>query len=121
MAFSKLQKKALEVFVTSAEDQVYAIRHTVPPEVFGAFGSYFSRNPLDFRVHLLKAIEEGLDGEVGVSDDSLNRLAEGDFWDPSLAIEQGLGKAQDFFKRGTASIRIKVLQTPCGFRWWGQM
>ena len=53
MVFTDEEKKMLEMYVTSAEDPIYAVRNTVPPEIFGAFGSYFSRNPKDFRDHIL--------------------------------------------------------------------
>ncbi len=100
MAFSDLEKRALEVFVTSADAQIYAIRHTVPPEVFGAFGSYFSRNPKDFREHLLKAIKGQIEEqETEVSDESLRWLANREFIEPSQAIERGLAKSQDFFRK----------------------
>ena len=36
--FSELERMALEVFVTSSIDQIYACRADMPPEVFGAFG-----------------------------------------------------------------------------------
>lgn len=59
-----VRKRVLEsAFVTSATDPIYALRHNVPPEVFGAFGSYFSRNPEDVRSHLWKAITGQLEGE----------------------------------------------------------
>jgi len=99
MKFTKVQKKVLEVFVTSADDRIYGVKNTVPNEVFGAFGSYFSRNPEDFRVHLLKAIEQGIEEGEGVASNNFKRLVDGKFWNPSMAIEQGLGKAQSFFKR----------------------
>jgi predicted NUDIX family phosphoesterase/thymidylate synthase ThyX len=98
--FSDLDKSVLDVFVTSAEDPIYAIRSDVPPEVFGAFGSYFSRNPKDFRVHMLDAIKGQIDeGAMGFNDDSLKWLAEKDFRAPSEAIQKGIAKSQDFFKK----------------------
>jgi len=67
--FTDLEKKVLEVFVTSADDKIYAINSNVPPEVFGAFGSYFSRNPKDFREHLLDAIKGQIDSEETKADE----------------------------------------------------
>jgi len=106
MVFSDLEKRALEVFVTSADSQIYAIKHTIPPEVFGAFGSYFSRNPKDFRDHLLDAIK-GTISEEGMSEDRDESLSEEDAlrWitekakDPSLATEYGLKKSRVFFRK----------------------
>ncbi|GEM_PF-6340334 len=100
--FSELEKKALEVFVTSADDPIYAIRNTVPIEVFGAFGSYFSRNPKDFREHLLDSLYGRVPGEEvdkSSREGVLQDLAEGKYVDPSQALVSGLAKAQDFFKR----------------------
>lgn len=100
MGFTELEKRALEVFVTSAEDPIYAVRHTLPPEVFGAFGSYFSRNPKDFREHLIDAILGQIEEErTNVSQEGLKWLADRDFREPSEAIEKGLAKSQDFFRR----------------------
>lgn len=108
MVFSDLEKEALEVFVTSAEDSIYAIRHTIPPEVFGAFGSYFSRNPKDFRVHLLNAIYgqidegKGLEVEYGkeyTKEGILNWILEHKDDDATAAIEIGLRKSRDFYKK----------------------
>src|SRR3989338_1968788 len=107
MVFSELEKRALEVFVTSADSQIYAVKHTVPPEVFGAFGSYFSRNPKDFREHLLDAIKGTIDEGKGLFDEKGNPLSSQEAlrWiaeksnDPALAIKTGLAKAQDFFKK----------------------
>lgn len=99
--FSELEKKALEPFVTSAEDSIYAIRHNIPPEVFGAFGSFFSRNPKDFREHLLDAIlgrikgfEEDVDAQK-----ILQSLANKELREPSEAIKSGLAKSQEFFRQ----------------------
>jgi len=72
-----VKNKVLEAaFVTSATDPIYALRHNVPPEVFGAFGSYFSRNPEDLRNHLWKAITGQLEEETtDVAEGMLDWLA----------------------------------------------
>lgn len=94
------KKKILEVFVTSASDQIYAVRHNVPPEMFGAFGSYFSRNPRDFREHLWDAITGQVEEEqTEINPNSLDWLASGNFNEPFNAIKNGIAKSQDFFKK----------------------
>lgn len=96
---SDIEKNALELFVTSADDQIYAIRAEAPPEVFGAFGSYFSRNPKDFRLHLLDAISGKVRGqETDIGNNNLQRLASGEFKSPAEAIRAGLLSSQKFFK-----------------------
>ena len=99
MGFSDFDKKILEVFVTSATDPVYAIKSNVPPEVFGAFGSFFSRNPKDIRYHLLDAIHGNIRGfEEEVQQSDLEWLIKGDFREPFEAISSGVAKSQDFYK-----------------------
>ncbi len=98
--FNDYEKKILEVFVTSATDHIYAIKSTVPPEVFGAFGSYFSRNPKDFRQNLLDAVAGSIEGEETEGWSERNRrLAHGDYWEPSEALKSGIAKSQDFFRK----------------------
>src|SRR3989344_7467480 len=100
MPFSELEKKILEVFVTNADDQVYAVKSNVPPEMFGAFGSYFSRNPKDFREHLLAAMKGQMEEyETEHSEEGLNWLANGGFKEPFVAVRSGLKQSQDFFKK----------------------
>ncbi|MBI5803837.1 FAD-dependent thymidylate synthase [Candidatus Pacearchaeota archaeon] len=96
--FTELEKRALEVFVTSADDKIFAVKHTLPSEIFGAFGSYFSRNPKDFREHLLDGIKGKIQGQE-TENSALNWLANREFKDPAEAIEKGLAQAQDFFKK----------------------
>lgn len=97
--FSETEAKGLEVFVTSAHDQFCAVKNTLPIEVFGALGSFFSRNPKDFRAHLLDAIRGRIPGyETQDGEENLRRLATGQFSPPHLAILSGIAKAQDFFK-----------------------
>jgi len=97
MVFSDIEKRALDLFVTSSEDPIYAIKHAIPPEVFGAFGSYFSRNPKDFREHLIKAIEGTLDRGEGTSV-SLEETLDG-IKDPASIIMHGLAQSQGFFRK----------------------
>ena len=98
--FSKFEKKILDNYVTSTDDPIYAIKHTIPPEVFGAFGSYFSRNPKDFRENLMDAIKGQIEEEkTNVSEGQLKWLAEGDFRSSSDAIQKGLAKSQGFFRK----------------------
>jgi thymidylate synthase ThyX len=100
MGLSDLEKKVAEVFVTSADDPIYAIKSNVPPEMFGAFGSYFSRNPKDFRAHLIDAIKGQIEEEeTEVSDRDLLWLADRDFREPFDAIRKGISKSQAFFKK----------------------
>lgn len=100
MAFSEFDQRILEVFVTSATDPIYACRFNIPPELFGAFGSYFSRNPEDFRSHLLKAIYGQVEEqETAVDRASLEWLANRDFREPFSAIVKGLQQSRDFFQK----------------------
>jgi len=96
---SEKEIKALEVFVTSATDPIYAIKHNIPPEVFGSFGSFFSRNPKDFREHLLDAMYGRIKGfETEGGEENVQWLAEGNFREPLEAIQTGLAKSQSFFE-----------------------
>ena len=101
--FSDLEIRALEVFVTSATDQIYACKADLPPEVFGAFGSFFSRNPKDLRSHLLDAIlGRTKDHEAENPEQAqrnLERLAKGEFESPIKALESGVAKSQSFFTK----------------------
>ncbi len=95
-----IKKKVLEVFVTSAEDAIYALNFNIPPEVFGAFGSFYSRNPKDFREHLWDAITGQIEEqETDISEESLRWLADRNFREPFQALKKGLAKSQDFFKK----------------------
>ncbi len=98
--FSDLECKALERFVTSATAPIYACRADLPPEVFGAFGSFFSRNPKDLREHLLDALRGkivGHEGDPAIAEENLRKLAEGEFTSPAEALKSGVAKAQSFF------------------------
>lgn len=99
--FSDLEQRALECFVTSATDRIYACKADLPPEVFGAFGSFFSRNSKDLREHLLDAIRGNISGHEGDEDageENVRRLASGEFVGPAEALQSGVSKAQDFFR-----------------------
>jgi thymidylate synthase ThyX len=97
----KLRDRVLEnYYVTSATDSVYAVKSAVRPENFGAFGSFFSRNPRDLRDHLWDALTGRIKGfETDVPQASLERLANGEVEDPSNALSSGLKKSQEFFQR----------------------
>src|SRR3989344_3603691 len=99
--FSDLECKALERFVTSATDRIYACRDDLPPEVFGAFVSFFSRNSRDLRAHLVDAIRgriSGHEGDEAAGEENVERLASGEFVGPAEALQSGVSKAQDFFR-----------------------
>ena len=100
MSFTDSEKRILEHFVTSCDDRIYAIKHTVPPEVFGALGSYFSRNPKDFREHLLDAIKGQIEEEeIEAAEKNLEWLINGNFKSPTDAISSGISKSQEFFRK----------------------
>lgn len=93
------KEKALLNFVTSTTDKVYAVIN-VPPEIFGAFGSFFSRNPKDLREHFFSAIIGEIPGyrlsaEEGA--ENLNKLLNG-YTHPAEALQSGLAKARKFFE-----------------------
>ncbi|NJL43835.1 MAG: hypothetical protein HC945_00710 [Nitrosarchaeum sp.] len=90
------RERVLAPFVTSPDAKIYALRHEVPPEVFGAFGSYFSRNPKDLREHLLDALDGRIQGQEVSAD--WGWLAQGGWRSPSSALGAGLRKSQDFFR-----------------------
>ena len=99
------EKKALSNFVTSPEDDIYAVKN-MRPEIFGAFGSFFSRSPKDVREHLLDAIKGEVRGhEIEGGEKRLKKLAdtvedsEKGFEHPQEALEAGLEKAQSFFEK----------------------
>src|SRR3989338_6096192 len=99
--FSELEKRALEVFVTSSTDSIYACRADLPPEVFGAFGSFFSRNPKDLRAHLLDALVGKITGhqtDLALGQENIRKLAEGEFSSPAQTLRSGVSRAQDFFR-----------------------
>ena len=122
--YSESEEKALSNFVTSTESDIYAVKN-VRPEIFGAFGSFFSRSPKDLRDHILDAVKGDIKGfEMEEGDERLEKLArtrdflksESDehkeeildrsdgsrpevFEPPNEALEAGLEKAQSFFEK----------------------
>ncbi|MFB6100857.1 MAG: FAD-dependent thymidylate synthase [Candidatus Nanohalobium sp.] len=105
--FTEKEKKALENFVTTPEKDIYAVKN-MRPEIFGAFGSFFSRSPKDVREHLLDAIKGEVKGhEIEGGEKRLEKLAnttekdaDGEsFEHPQEALEAGLEKAQSFFEK----------------------
>lgn len=103
--FSEREEKALSNFVTDTESDIYAVKN-LSPEIFGAFGSFFSRSPKDVREHLVDAIKGEVRGhEIEGGDERVEKLAntaegEGERFDhPQNALEAGLEKAQSFFNK----------------------
>ena len=109
--FSEYEKSVLELFVTSADDKIYAVRHNVPPEMFGAFGSYFSRNPKDFRRHLLDAIKGTMknSGESEENAEELFKKIMEKEKEISYATNSGLEQSRKFFKRWYGSYGHKSI------------
>ncbi len=100
MFSQELKNRVLERFVTSADDSIYAVKNNVPPEMFGAIGSYFSRNPKDFREHLWDAITGQIEEEKAIVDErDLEWLIDDNLKEPYHAIKKGIAKSQDFFKK----------------------
>lgn len=116
MEFSEKEKKALSNFVTDTESDIYAVKN-LRPEVFGAFGSFFSRSPKDVREHILDAVKGTIRGfEMEGGEERLEKLASSmDYLEngklpdndvtptvyepPQEALESGLEKAQSFFEK----------------------
>lgn len=103
--YSEREKQALSNFVTSTESDIYAVKN-LRPEIFGAFGSFFSRSPKDVREHLLDAITGEIRGfEMEGGEERLQKLANTQvksgehFEHPQNALEAGLEKAQNFFEK----------------------
>jgi len=103
--FSEKEEKALSNFVTHTEEDIYAVRN-VGPEIFGAFGSFFSRSPKDVREHLLDAIKGEVRGhKMEGGEERLDKLAETvedgkrGFEHPQNALEAGLEKSRSFFEK----------------------
>src|SRR3989344_6395579 len=99
--FSDLERRALEVFGAGATDRIYACKADLPPEVFGAFGSFFSRNPKDLRGHLVDALRgkiAGHESDPTVGEENIRKLATGEFNSPAEALKSGVAKAQSFFR-----------------------
>ncbi|RMD67791.1 hypothetical protein D6817_00510 [Candidatus Pacearchaeota archaeon] len=97
-----LKRRVLERFVTSATSPIYAVRSSVPDEVWGAFASYFSRNPRDFRENIWSAITGTLEAESEQREISKEQL-EQIIANPSVQLDSlltsGLTRAQEFFRK----------------------
>lgn len=93
--------KALLYYVTSTTDNIYAFNHNLPPEVFGAFTAFFSRNPLDPREHLFNAIIGNVPGHelpTKQGAENLQKLVNEEYKSPSEALSAGISKAKKFFE-----------------------
>lgn len=124
--YSDREKKALRNFVTDTEADIYAVKN-VRPEIFGAFGSFFSRSPKDVRDHILDAVKGDIKGhQISGGEERLEKLSvtrdyleaqkklkeiqrmdtgenselEPPVYEPAqAALESGLEKAQSFFEK----------------------
>ncbi len=103
--YTEQEKEALLKFVTSVDDNIYAVRD-VPPEIFGALASYFSRNPKDFRDHILDFIKGIMTEDASLSeeekikkrDEALKQFL-ATYQSPSVVLKTGVDKSREFFSR----------------------
>lgn len=106
MTYSPEEKEALLKFVTSVDGSIYAVKD-IPPEMFGALGSYFSRNPKDFRDHILDFIKGTLTEDSTLTEEerikrreqNLKTFLQSDYKSPTEMLKVGLDKSRDFFMR----------------------
>ncbi len=105
MAYTAEEKEALLKFVTSVDDPVYAVRD-VPPEIFGALASYFSRNPKDFRDHILDFITGILTEDASLPEEEKIRRRQENlkqflatYQSPTIVLKSGVDKSREFFMR----------------------
>ncbi len=106
MAYTPEEREALLRFVTSVDDPIYAVKD-IPPEMFGALGSYFSRNPKDFRDHILDFIKGTLIEDPELSEDvrikqreeNLKAFLNSNYLTSSQVLKAGMEKSRDFFTR----------------------
>jgi thymidylate synthase ThyX len=105
MEYTAEEKEALLKFVTSVDDNIYAVRD-VPPEIFGALASYFSRNPKDFREHILDFITGTLTEDASLPEEEKIRKREETlkqflaiYQSPSTVLKSGVDKSREFFTR----------------------
>jgi thymidylate synthase ThyX len=116
------EREALLKFVTSVDDPIYAIKD-IPPEMFGALASYFSRNPKDFRDHILDFLNGKLtedkelpeEERIKTREHKLNAFLESGYMPPGQFLSGGLEKSRKFFstwygKYGHKSIANVVWQ-----------
>lgn len=110
MPYTNEEKEALLRFVTSVDEPIYAVKD-IPPEMFGALASYFSRNPRDFREHILDFIK----GRFTEGGQNLKNFLQSNYKSSSEILNVGLEKSRDFFtlwygKYGHKSIANVVWQ-----------
>ncbi len=106
MAYSPEEKEALLKFVTSVDDPIYAVKD-VPPEMFGALASYFSRNPKDFRDHILDFIKGTLienqdlpeEERIKQREKNLQAFLASEYSTSEDILKAGLEKSRTFFTR----------------------
>lgn len=106
MVYSSEEKEALLKFVTSVDEPIYAVKD-VPPEMFGALASYFSRNPKDFRDHILDFIKGTLtedptlseEERIKVREKNLKAFLASGFLSSGEVLKAGLDKSRTFFTR----------------------
>lgn len=106
MNYTTEEQEALLKFVTSVDDPIYAVRD-VPPEMFGALGSYFSRNPKDFRDHILDFLKGTLTEDLSLPEEqrikqrqeNLKKFLQSNYQPPGEILKAGMDKSRDFFTR----------------------
>lgn len=104
--YTEQERLALLKFVTSVDDPIYAIRD-IPPEIFGALGSYFSRNPKDFRDHVLDFLKGTLTEDTALPEqvrvkqreENLKAFLESNYRPPGEVLQAGMNKSREFFTR----------------------
>ncbi len=106
MPYTNEECKALLRFVTSVDDPIYAVKD-IPPEMFGALGSYFSRNPKDFRDHILDFLKGTLTEDPTLSEEkriqqreeNLKEFLSSNYKPTAEVLKAGMNKSRDFFTR----------------------
>ncbi|PIN79586.1 hypothetical protein COV16_03440 [Candidatus Woesearchaeota archaeon CG10_big_fil_rev_8_21_14_0_10_34_8] len=122
MPYTEEEKQVLLKFVTSVDDPVYAIKD-IPSEMFGALASYFSRNPRDFRNHILDFLNGKLtedktlpeEERIKLRKQKLKAFLDSNYIPPGQFLKDGLDKSRTFFttwygKYGHKSIANVVWQ-----------
>lgn len=106
MKYTPEEQEALLKFVTSVDDNIYAVKD-IPPEMFGALGSYFSRNPKDFRDHILDFIKGTLtedpdlpeEERIKQREENLKAFLASNYKPAGEILKSGMDKSRDFFSR----------------------
>ncbi len=106
MAYTEEERQALFRFVTSVDAPIYAVKD-IPPEMFGALGSYFSRNPKDFRDHILDFIKGTLTEDPNMAEEerikqreqNLRAFLSSNYKPSGEVLKSGMDKSRDFFSR----------------------